>query len=930
MQESGFRPDARPIDPKTGKPASSAFGIMQLTDDTRADMAKRLGYAVEDLTDPYKNIDGGIERLKQLAEEFPDLKWSQRLMAWHMGPAGYRKVLSGERKLNKKNPNDAATLDFPKLVEQRVLKIKEDRLKAQPTLQAEAGPLGPVDAEASLTPPPSPGETETYTDRYLSNAPDAVRAMAYGAETGLTAAGSLGKSLVETGTAFPRQLGNLASVAGANTSRALTNMLPGPPTPYETLPSLNPMDAANFAAMPYALAGGRAVNTGLGFGLGVLQTAQGDAQAQATKAGLNWDDFGTLTRAAKVAEQVNTDLLAKHLPELALSTGMSWLFGGKPKAPDAAGRRAVFQEEWDAVRQPPLTAAQQRVADANAVGQAAADRKRKDIEEENARALATTLPGFLGKVGADDRVAAENARIAAANATQLDTYAGRVAPIEGRISHAEETLGIPRPASQLTSGEDADFTAAITNRLKGEFKLPATDPGAPFHEALETTYGRKPVTKYKMKLVNEEMDVLAKTANQNNTLKSTLGYLLRPLNDTNNVSPLIDDLLAQSRNIHISADEKIRIVGRLAQVKEELAKAPPPTISDVLTRAKALDAFRREKLFGLNPEDRAYATRILAEATTKMRDPNGWVERLLPTVTSAKLWQQANSLSRGYNNQLRVVTSITKAFGATDRRGGKTIMNRLTRYQKPLTSAFGAEHYQTLYALAKEVEHLQELFPPPPKLRPSVTGESFWPTRPKLKEIPNPFQPALIPERDSSTRERAVATTLTHAINGIIGGIAGAQIANAIGGIAGTDTEGGPLLSTSHSRNIQFTGMALGAMVGSPTIARTVIHMLRSARQGARLGKVTTENILTHGPIAKGLARLLVIQHLEDAYGGPSQPLPVEGLTPQAQYEIAMDSQQDSLLPPAEPISVGTLPALPSRQTGGPIPAPSRSPARAR
>jgi len=59
--ESNFNPDARPIDPKTGKPRSSATSLFQVIDKT----FKNLGGKPEKRTDPMENIRIGVKSLAE-------------------------------------------------------------------------------------------------------------------------------------------------------------------------------------------------------------------------------------------------------------------------------------------------------------------------------------------------------------------------------------------------------------------------------------------------------------------------------------------------------------------------------------------------------------------------------------------------------------------------------------------------------------------------------------------------------------------------------------------------------------------------------------------------------------------------------------------------------------------------------------------------
>lgn len=66
-KESSFRPNARPLD-KSGKPLSSAKGLMQLIDGT----ARSMG--VSDPFDPYQNIMGGTKYIRNLMNRFGSLE----------------------------------------------------------------------------------------------------------------------------------------------------------------------------------------------------------------------------------------------------------------------------------------------------------------------------------------------------------------------------------------------------------------------------------------------------------------------------------------------------------------------------------------------------------------------------------------------------------------------------------------------------------------------------------------------------------------------------------------------------------------------------------------------------------------------------------------------------------------------------------------
>lgn len=468
---------------------------------------------------------------------------------------------------------------------------------------------------------------------------------------------SIKDAAINTATRFPSEVASDAVTLGSNVGSAL-GMTSTPPLPMKS--SMEFPDFVNFATIPLGSGVGHAANTGISVGLGVLNVADATAKAKAQSSGVNWDDLGAGAKASRVMDEVNTDNMVEHLPALAASAWLGFMFGGKEKPTSLADDIAA---PWRP--KPPKV-----------------DPKAVAFNQEQQLAEAV------------DRQA-------------MDAYARRLAPLEAQVVGAETKTRMSRLSPDATELEKQAFNGEVKSRLMTEYRVPPNDPSRPFFEKLLTDHGPTPIDPMQAQGINAALREVADNAKNTDRLRGPLSVLGRALGDDNNVMPQIVKLETKMAR---TGDQlkRSKFATKIAELESQLRD---PTVQDVVDRSQAIEALRRNKAFKTNADARTL--QIVNKLNEEMRKPGGLVETTLGPDAAA-LWTKGNLESRLYNEKIRTTDLITQAFADVGE-GTQTLRNNLVAKEKMFRRSLGKTNYESLLDSAQSFDDLKAALPTPPK-----------------------------------------------------------------------------------------------------------------------------------------------------------------------------------------------------------------------
>lgn len=633
--ESGFDPAIQSH--------TKATGIGQLTRATARAYGLRVDAKVDERKDPYKNMDASIAYLRDINNAHPEQKWSQKIMAYNMGLPRYGQYVAGKIKLDPANNwKDKDALDFPNLVQNKIVAIKQYR-GAQPQAAVAASGAVTADPNAVTVDPTEvtvgPEPDHSLTGQYLSGLPPALQAMAYGVEQAGRLAGEVGKQTLESATQFPAEVFQASAAAGHNVGTALRNAtFGGPPEPYETVPGIDPMGAINFATLPLAPVTGRVRNAVVSGGLGVLNTADGLARERVVSEGKNWDDLSFAERASRIGAEVTNSDNAIPLVQSALGgAAIGALTGGNPKA--------AREARWEKGHYNRLEAEELLKVQRQKIFMPTEERRQANLEVR--RALENRF--FIEKVN----------------------------PGKVHLDELQEKFGMRELDDRIAGIDDKLAAIRKTAERRGLLK---GDPNS-----------------------IAAIEKLTEPLDQARELQKQYDALMAKIRAGAGASP---GPMAASSSSTKNAWNRGAMIARAMALKEKIDAIPIPTVNDLVDRMQNFDRLRRSKFFkkAIGDNDEGFLN-LLAEASNAFRAPDGLIDQALDHE-ERKLWRVGSNLTRNWYQDRRTLRLIAMKFRDGQSGGGPLRDLLTSDKKEAILEKIGATNYEHLLGLARAADVL--------------------------------------------------------------------------------------------------------------------------------------------------------------------------------------------------------------------------------
>ncbi len=656
---------------------------------------------------------------------------------------------------------------------------------------------------------------------------------------------------------------------------------------------IDPVGAVNFGATLFSPAG-RLASAGTNMGVGVLNAAESAAREEATQQQIDWNDLPLGDRLSRMANKLDYDTMSQQLPAIVGGT----LFGG------LLAPRGAYQGK--------ISRAKDAAQDAWQTAKNAVDEHNAPIiahtQERDARDMWKYAIKEKGERESVQLYNQEQTLASKADAEAADAYAKAKLRTDQQIAKAEGLTGKTRLPEvdaewelnlQKQNQELRDYLLHETGLGPPETRL--EDPSRAVFDSWIGTWDA-PTEAAMRELpdtvkddVNGLLDKVAKEARKSGRAEGPIGKLPR-LGDAK-LDQDIADLEYKISGLEPGSSQ----VGPLyAQLEMMYDQRKPVTIKDVVDLVQNVDAGRRTKLFTDSATDREKA--LLSDLSSMLRREDGVVEQALGPDDAA-IWRQGNVLSRDWNERKRITDIVSDAF-MDIKPGAATVRNNLYAGREKYINSLGQARYDRLYELAGAVDDLYLKIPPPPKpsakpLKTYVPGVSPLPRDPTTakgfrahpdKPGPDDYKSYMEAERASSFI-RSLNEAFRHGQYHAVGSVAGAGMAGAY--------------ASRHNQDpataIMIGSATLGTLLAVPAAGRAFATVMRHWDHPESRA------------YAQSVAKLLTIAQMQDAYKA-QQP----AANPVAQAPLA--------LPPNPPSARMPVPNMPTRPTGGPVPAPAASP----
>lgn len=667
----------------------------------------------------------------------------------------------------------------------------------------------------------------------------------------------------------------------------------GPPPQLPMMPpSIDPMGAVNFGATLFSPAG-RLASAGTNMGVGVLNAAESAAREEATQQQIDWNGLPIGDRLSRMANKLDYDTMSDNLTPILSGT----LFGGL-LAPKGAYQGKVSrakdaaQDAWQAAKNvvdehnaPIIAHTQQRDA---------RDMWKYAIKEK-------------GEREGVDLFNQEQALAAKSDAEAADAYAKAKLRTDQQIAKAE---GLTRKKRLPEVDAEWELNLQNQNQELRDYLLHETGLGLPelrledpskeifngwigtWDAPTEAAMRELPDTVKDE--VNALLDKAAREAKKSGRAEGPIGKLPRLGNAE--LDQQIADMEYQIANLEPGHSQVGPLYAKLETLYDQ---RKPVTIKDVVDLVQNVDSGRRTKVFTDSATDREKS--LLSDLSSMLRQEDGPIERALGPE-DAKIWRQGNVLSRDWNERKRITDIVSDAF-MDIKPGAATVRNNLYAGREKYIGSLGQARYDRLYELAGAVDDLYLKIPPPPKasakpLKTYVPGVSPLPRDPTTakgfrtypdKPGSEDYKKYMEAERASSFI-RSLNEAFRHGQYHAVGSVAAAGLAGGYSSRHGQDA----------STSIMIGSATLGTLLAVPAAGRAFAAVMRNWDHPESRA------------YAQSVAKLITIAQMQDAY--------------KAQQPAAQPAQTAPALPPSLPPSARMpVPNMPTRPTGGPIPAPASS-----